>query len=153
LIVGRTSSGDYKEKIAGLSRHNPAIRLVPEFVPDEAIQLYMNACDVCVLPYKDVTTSGAAVLALSFGRPVIAPAIASFPELITPETGILYDPSQPNALVLALQQVIQQPWPKSRILSYVHQFDWDKLGPQLAELYRTDPDGHWQRTGLAQQDS
>jgi beta-1,4-mannosyltransferase len=136
LIVGRVSKASYKEKLSSLVQNNPDIKLVPEFIPDEAVQLYMNACDICVLPYKDVTTSSAAVLALSFGRPTIAPAIASFPELITPETGILYDPSQPNALVSALRQARQRPWSESEILAYAHQFDWDKLGPQLAKLYQ-----------------
>jgi glycosyltransferase involved in cell wall biosynthesis len=137
LIVGRVSSPSYKERILSLSQGNPAIRLVPEFVPDEAIQLYMNACDVCVLPYRNMTTSGAAILALSFGRPVVVPAIASFPELITPETGILYDPSQPDALVSALERAGRRSWSEAQILDYVHQFDWDKLGPRLAALYRS----------------
>jgi len=140
LIVGRASKASYKERILGLSRNNSAIELVPEFVPDEAIQLYMNACDICVLPYRNITTSSAVVLAWSFGRPVIVPAIASFPELITPETGILYDPSQPNALLSALRQARQDSWSESEILDYVRQFDWDKLGPQLANLYRIDSD-------------
>jgi len=139
LIVGRASKANYKERILGLSRNNSAIELVPEFVPDEAIQLYMNACDICVLPYRNITTSSAVVLAWSFGRPVIAPAIASFPELVTPETGILYDPSQPDALVLALHQARRRPWSESEILDYVRQFDWDKLGPQLANLYQREP--------------
>ena len=110
--------------------------MLPEFVPNEAIQLYMNACNVCVLPYKNATTSGAAMLALSFGRPIVAPDIGPFPELITQATGILYDPSQPNALLLALQQARQQTWSEAEIFDYIHQFDWDKLGPQLASLYQ-----------------
>jgi beta-1,4-mannosyltransferase len=135
LIVGYVPSTSYEEKIAGLSRCNPDIKLVPEFVPDEAIQLYMNACDICVLPYRNITTSSAAVLALSFGRPVIAPAITSFLELVTPESGILYDPCQPHALASALRQARQRPWSESTVFDYVHQFDWDRLGPQLASLY------------------
>ena len=144
MIVGRVSSASYKEMMLSLSQGNPAIRLVPEFVPDEAIQLYMNACDACVLPYRNMTTSGAALLALSFGRPIIAPAIASLPELITPETGILYDPSQPDALVSALQKAKQQSWSEAEIFDYAHQFDWDKLGPQLAALYQTEASGQRQ---------
>ena len=135
LIVGQANKPEYATKISDLAQNNPAIKLVLKFVPDEAIQLYMNACDVCVLPYKDVTTSAAAMLALSFGRPVIAPAIASFPELIMPEVGLLYDPSQPDALVSALRQARQRSWSAAEILDYAHQFDWDKLGPKLATLY------------------
>lgn len=134
LIVGRVSRDS--RKILSRGEDNPAIKLVPEFVPDEALQLYMNACDAFVLPYRKVTTSSAVVLAWSFGRPIIAPSITSFPEFTTSETGILYDPSQPRALVSALQQASQQPWSESKISDYVRQFDWDRLGPQLANLYQ-----------------
>lgn len=137
LIVGRVSKSIYRA-ITDLVQGNPDIKLVPEFVPDEDIQLYMNACDVCALPYKYITTSSAVMLAWTFGRPVIAPAIASFPGLVSPETGILYDPDQPNALTLALQQARERPWSKSQVLDYVRQFDWDNLGPQLAQLYQVD---------------
>jgi beta-1,4-mannosyltransferase len=139
LIVGRVFGAGYREKLSSRIQNNPAIKLVPEFIPDEAIQIYMNACDVCVLPYKNITTSSAAVLALSFGRPVIVPAIASFPELITPETGMLYDPAQPNALVSAMRQSGRRHWSESQIVDYVDQFDWDELGPELANLYWTKP--------------
>jgi beta-1,4-mannosyltransferase len=139
LVVGRVFGASYREKLLNRVQNNPAIKLVPEFIPDEAIQLYMNGCDICVLPYRNITTSSAAVLALSFGRPVIAPAIASFPELVTPETGILYDPSSPDGLVSALRQARQQSWSESRIVDYARQFDWDRLGPQLADLYQVGP--------------
>jgi glycosyltransferase involved in cell wall biosynthesis len=96
----------------------------------------MNACDICVFPYREITTSSAALLALSFGRPLIVPAIGSFPELVTSETGILFDPSRPDALVSALEQAEQRSWCKTQILDFTQQFSWDKLGPQLIALYR-----------------
>jgi beta-1,4-mannosyltransferase len=139
LVVGRVLTSSYEEEILRLGQNNSAIRLVLEFVPDEAIQLYMNACDICVLPYRNITTSSAAVLALSFGRPAIAPATTSFPELVTPGNGILYDPSQPDALVSAMQQARERSWSRSEILDRVHRFDWEVLGPQLANLYIERP--------------
>ena len=78
------------------------------------------------------------MLAWTFGRPVVAPAIGPFPESVTLETGILYDPSQTNGLVSALRQARDRSWSESKILDYVHQFDWDKLGPQLASLYQME---------------
>lgn len=138
LIAGQIFKAGYQAKISSLIGNNPAIKLVPEFVPNETIQLYMNACNVCVLPYKEATTSGAALLALSFGRPFIAPAIGPFPELTVPEIGLLYTPSQPNALVWTLQQAQQRNWSEATIFDYAHQFDWDKLGSQLVKLYRLE---------------
>ena len=110
----------------------------------------LNACDFFVLPYKDITTSGAAALALSFGRPIIAPSIASFPEVVTSKSGILYDPSQPKALTRALQKARDRSYSESEIFWYAHQFDWDKLGPKLAALYRkhTPIKGRSENSGL-----
>jgi glycosyltransferase involved in cell wall biosynthesis len=136
LVAGKVFGvNSYASKLKNLSQADFRIKLVPEFIPDEAIQVYLNACDFFVLPYKDITTSGAAALALSFGRPIIAPSIASFPEVITSDSGILYDTSQPNALTSALQAAINWSSSESTILSYANQFDWDKLGTKLVALY------------------
>ena len=43
------------------------------FVPDGEVQHYLLAADAVVLPFKEILTSGSAMLALSFGRPVVAP--------------------------------------------------------------------------------
>ena len=136
LVAGRVFGVDnYRSKLMKITRNDPRIKLVPEFIPDEDIQIYFNACDIFVLPYKDITTSGAAALALSFGRPIVAPGISSFPEVITAESGILYDISQPDALTSALREATARFWSETGILDYARQFDWSKLGSQLAALY------------------
>jgi glycosyltransferase involved in cell wall biosynthesis len=137
LVAGRVFGADsYESKLRSLTQSDSRINLIPEFIPDEAIQIYLNACNFFVLPYKDITTSGAAALGLSFGRPIIAPCIASFPEVVTPESGILYDTSQPNALTTALRNARTLSCSESTIFRYAHQFDWNKLGPDLAALYK-----------------
>jgi glycosyltransferase involved in cell wall biosynthesis len=137
LVVGRTFGvKNYVSKLKALSRSDSRIKLVPEFIPDEAIQVYLNACDFFVLPYKDITTSGVAALALSFGRPIIAPSIASFPEVVTSECGILYDTSQPNDLTAAMRKARTLAFSESTIFIYAYQFDWNKLGPDLSALYK-----------------
>ncbi|HMR62515.1 MAG TPA: glycosyltransferase [Anaerolineae bacterium] len=140
LIVGQVERAAYQNKLISLVRDDFSIKLVPEFIADEELQFYLKACDVFVLPYQYLATSGAALLALSFGRPLIAPRIASFPELIGPDTGILYDPDQPEGLFQALNQASQESWSEQKIMDYAGRFDWDKLGLQLTNLYRTGLD-------------
>lgn len=136
LVAGRVFGATrYESELKKLSRIDPRINLVPEFIANESIQVYLKACDVFVLPYKDITTSGAAFLALSFGRPIIAPAITSFPEVVTPESGILYNASEPNGLISALQEARTRSWSESKIFDYVHQFDWNRLGTDLSACY------------------
>ncbi len=136
VIAGRVFGVDnYESKLRALSKNDLRIKLVPEFIPDEDIQVYLNACDFFVLPYKNITTSGAAALALSFGRPIITPYITSFSEIVTPEAGIMYNPNQKDALTYALQIARKKQFSESKIFEYAHQFDWKRLEHKLVTLY------------------
>lgn len=81
LIVGsiRKSDGDYGEKLRNLITSDTVI-LKDEFIKNNDIQLYMNAADVVILPYKNILNSGALLLALSFNKPVILPLSPSVEE-------------------------------------------------------------------------
>ena len=138
LIVAGKIFGDktYVNRLKNISDRHPNIIMVPEFIPDEDIQIYMKAADIFVLPYKNITTSGAAALALSFGRPVIAPDISSFPEVVSDSSGILYDVNIQNGLLLALKKAQKNRWADSTILSLAHNYDWEKIGTDLALLYK-----------------
>jgi len=69
-------------------------------IQDNDVQLFFNACDIVVLPYLKFLTSGAAILALSFGKPVIAPAKACIPELLDETTGFLYQKQSELTMVM-----------------------------------------------------
>ncbi|MEM3566643.1 MAG: glycosyltransferase [Candidatus Bathyarchaeia archaeon] len=60
-----------------------------EHTPDEEVQVYMNAADIGILPYKEVTTSGAVLLFQSFGKTVIVPDLPSIKEVLG-DSGIYY---------------------------------------------------------------
>jgi glycosyltransferase involved in cell wall biosynthesis len=102
------------------------------------VQYYMRACDVCVLPYRQVTTSGAAILALSFGVPVVAPRMGCFVDLIGEDRGVLFDPDHPASLAEALERVRHIDLDHSRraALAHARTLDWGALGEQHAKLYR-----------------
>ena len=127
---------NYEKKLKALSDFDLRIKLVAEFIPDDDIQIYLNACDYFVLPYKDITTSGAALLALSFGRPIIAPSIASFPEVVNSVTGILYNPLRKNALNFVMRIAVNKKFSETAIFSYADKFNWDKLSAELVTLYK-----------------
>lgn len=137
LLAGKPGSEAYLRSLHALAAGDGRIRLLPEFVPPESVQTFLNAADVCVLPYRQITTSGAALLALSFGLPLIAPAIGAFPGLIAGRRGLLYDPGEASGLVQALAQAQQTDWTAARaeILAWVRQFDWQMIGEQLVAAY------------------
>ena len=102
LIAGAARDRD-KENLSTVGRTSSSVRISVGQVADNDLQNYLNAADFAVLPYKNILTSGSAILALSFGLPVIAPAMTSLVELIQDGVnGFLYDPEHPQGLEKAL---------------------------------------------------
>jgi glycosyltransferase involved in cell wall biosynthesis len=76
-----------------------------QFIDDDDISSLFAAADFVVAPYRRIFTSGTAVLALSMGRPVIAPRLFHIEETIVDgKTGFLYDVNDPAGLSQQLQR-------------------------------------------------
>jgi glycosyltransferase involved in cell wall biosynthesis len=138
VIAGRVSRAGHgtHTRIAAMTRH-PHVLYRPGFVPDEELQVYFNAADVVVLPYRQITTSASALLALSFGRPVVAPAMGVLSEIVPASVGVSYVPEEPGALMAALRCARRITWSSQAVLTYARQFDWSDVGAQIADIYRT----------------
>ena len=136
LLVGKAYQADYAEHLEALCAGKRGITLMEKFIPDDEVQVFMRACDVCVFPYREATSSAAVMLALSFGRPVVAPSLGYFKDVIAVGTGILYDPTRPGALASAMAEAGRRSWSESQILGHAKRFDWEVLAPRLVrELY------------------
>lgn len=83
LVVGHPASGTLRREIEAATSADERVCLTLEFVPDAAMQRYLNAADLVVLPYRDILHSGSALLALSFDRPVLVPDRGAMSELQT----------------------------------------------------------------------
>jgi glycosyltransferase involved in cell wall biosynthesis len=59
----------------------PDVRLRLERIPEDEIADLMAGADVVVLPFRRVTTSGSAMLALAHGKPLIVPEFPGLSEL------------------------------------------------------------------------
>ena len=137
VIAGNVHDPAYGAALAQLVHGQTGIHTWFQYVPDAEVQYFMNACDVCVLPYRSVTTSGAAILALSFGRPIIAPALGGFIELAADGRGILYDPAATAGLLHALQQARLMGMGEAgqKALAWAREHEWRTLAPSFASMY------------------
>lgn len=104
---GRKDCEGYLEEILHRIESHPCGAQVisrTEYIPDADTELYFKAADVLVLPYVQIFQSGVLFLSYFFGLPVVAADIGSFREdVIEGETGVLYNPDEPEALTAALQ--------------------------------------------------
>lgn len=149
MIAGRTESEEYRTHLETLASAHANVRLFPGYVADDELQVFFNAADACVFPYRRATTSGAALLAFSFGKPIVAPAIGPFPELIgsnkrasangagATESGILFHPDQDDlGKALSEVQCLSPARAKAAALATAADRDWTVLGAKHAAAYR-----------------
>ena len=80
-----------------------------EFVPDERVAELFDASDVAVLARGDGGTSGALILALSLGLPVIAANTALYAEVVGPEgAGLFFEPGDLRSLRSAFETFVSE---------------------------------------------
>lgn len=90
VIAGRPWNKAYAESISALAGGNDRIILHLQMIPDEELQVYFAAADLVVLPFKNVLNSGSALLAMGFGKAVVAPAIGLLPFRLRSQKELLY---------------------------------------------------------------
>ena len=137
LIAGQPANADLANTLREACSSHPRIHLHLGFIPDSAIQQYMNAADVVVLPFQDIASSGTMILGMSFAKALVAPAIGCLPQTVDAQGCIFYDGSA-NGLAAALQQVVAADLQRMgrHNLELAQQMDWDDIGQQTAEVYR-----------------
>ncbi len=91
LIAGRPNDAAEVEVLRSRARADPRIVLWLERIPDELVLALHAACDAAVIAHEDVFSSGAMLLALSCGLPVVAPATGSARELFEGPAVELFD--------------------------------------------------------------
>lgn len=137
LVAGAAETTDYAGVLASLAARDPRIRLSCEFVPDSELQIWLRAADLAVLPYRRVTNSGSAHLALSFDLPVLVPDEPVFRELealVGPEWVRRFSGDLDADDLSAALGWAKRPSPSKPDLSAL---DWDEIvGRTLAFLRR-----------------
>lgn len=94
LIAGSAGSDKGTRELLDLADRHPAIHVLPERIPAEDVGTLFAAADVAAVPYTASLNSGALVLGLSMGVPVLARASAGSTHLLRDGAGVVYDDHQ-----------------------------------------------------------
>jgi beta-1,4-mannosyltransferase len=73
-IVGRPNSPELGAEVLGAAAADPRIGVRLGHASEAALADEVGQAELVVLPYRDMHNSGAALLALSLGRPILVPA-------------------------------------------------------------------------------
>jgi beta-1,4-mannosyltransferase len=136
VVAGNPTDMAEVREMESICRTDDRITTTFEFIPDEDMQMYLNAADAIVLPYRDVLTSGSAILGMTFRKPIIGPMVGCLPELLNEQPDLLYDPDEDSladamrrAKTADLDAIGNQN--RRRIL----EFDWADIASTTENVY------------------
>lgn len=138
IAGGNARQPEFREALRRRAAQHPRIVLrAYDRAPSTDIALIMRAADVITLPFVDTMTSGSLILALSWGKPVIAPALGCLPATVLPAAGKLFDPSDDDPLYAAMLEAreLDLAAASSAALASVRRFDWDEIAAATLRAY------------------
>lgn len=137
LLAGRPLTAQIGRDLMVATRRMKSVYCHPFYIPDSEVPIYFGAADVVVLPYSKSSTSGVAVLAHSLGKPVIAPSIGGFPEMVPSGTGWLYDPNAESGLRAALREPLgmDRSLVNKQCVNFAQTLNWSRIASATSTLY------------------
>jgi beta-1,4-mannosyltransferase len=139
LIVGKALDLDYGWALDTQAKAGRNITLRNQFVANEEVHLYFSAADIIVLPFNQILTSGSLLLAMSYGKPIIAPKSATILETMGEATDFLYDPEDPNGLLQAIQDSLKGDLclASQKVSRAGDRLNWFDIAAQTKKVYQT----------------
>ncbi len=140
FIVGAAKDQAYAAALQHRAGCISGALVLPHFVPDPQLPLYLAAADVIVLPYRSLLTSAMLMCAMSYACPVIVPTSGPVLELVQEgQNGFLFTPGNTESLRAALARALTHP-DRGQLgqaaLQMARRFDWPTIAAATAAIYR-----------------
>jgi glycosyltransferase involved in cell wall biosynthesis len=125
VVAGKPIDQSFADLLKAAEDRDSRVLIYPKFIESSEVQLFLNAIDVIVAPFQQVLTSGSLMLAITFGKPVIAPKAGCILDIFQKDDLFLYDPADDKGLSNALKH--------SMNINIGH---WGEKNRIMAEKYR-----------------
>jgi glycosyltransferase involved in cell wall biosynthesis len=134
LIAGKPVDDPSVAAMLRRAQAHPDVVVDARRIPADELSIPLRASDVIVLPYRASLNSGLLLLALTFGRTVIAAASPHVSETVGDDAAITFDAGDVAGLRAALRDVDRLLTPEAReaALATAARFDPDELSRRFA---------------------
>ena len=141
LVAGNPKDETIEADVRAVAAADDRVHTKLSFIPPDRIQHYMNAADVVVLPFREILNSGSAILAMSFGKPVIVPEAGCISSLIPEDGGFTYRGDGVEPLCEAMERAADAELESIGAANRraVLEQDWERIGRLTAEAYEAQP--------------
>jgi glycosyltransferase involved in cell wall biosynthesis len=136
-VAGNPSGAELAGQLRAAADDDPRITLTLEFLDDAELVAAVGRAELVSLPYREMHNSGAALLALSLGRPVLVPANAANAHLadeVGAEWVLQYSGELTGETLLRAQEQARLIPPGA--VPDLGLREWDRVGEQHLAAYR-----------------
>lgn len=139
-IAGWCPDRAYTDLVRAAMQRSPRVASMAwreGFVPNEEVALWLQACDVVVMPYRNIYQSGVVFLCLRFGMPIVATDVGSLSEYIDASSGIITPPGDPAGFAAALDRFFasRSCYDREAISRQATKYSWDRQCVAIKHLY------------------
>lgn len=139
-VAGKCDDPGLRSRLCALAaKCGTRVALRLDYVPQEEVTQLFAAADVAVLPFRRITTSGSAILALAHGRPLIVPDLPALADL--PDHAVLRYDGRVAELAQALAKLARADGAflaemSAAAVNYAARTTWQEIAEEtLAQLY------------------
>jgi beta-1,4-mannosyltransferase len=136
-VAGKPSTPDLAERLVAEAARDPRVALSLEFLTDADLVDVVSRAELVVLPYREMHNSGAALMALSLGRPVLVPdneVNAGLAAEVGHDWVLRYDGELTGEVLLSALEAAAALAPAAG--PDLIRRDWDRAGADHAAAYR-----------------
>jgi glycosyltransferase involved in cell wall biosynthesis len=104
--------------------------------PPKEISLWINACDIFVLPSLNEGNPTVMFESLACGKPFVGTSVGGIPDIIvTDEYGLLCKPRDVKELIEKIQMALDKDWNYEKIIIYAQGFTWSNIAKKIIDIY------------------
>ncbi len=111
VIAGHAADTVYLSELHQHTARRINVTIRPRFLPDEEAARYLAACDLLVLPYRSITTSGMLVSAQAAGIVCVVPNLPPLLEQVRDGvTGFVFHAENSTSLIHTIERALAHPY-------------------------------------------
>jgi glycosyltransferase involved in cell wall biosynthesis len=139
VIAGHAADTVYLSEIHQHTARRINVTIRPRFLPDHEAAQYLAACDLLVLPYRSITTSGMLVAAQAAGIVCVVPNLPPLLEQVRDGvTGFVFHADNSNSLIHTIERALANPNRRqigSAAQRALANHSWAQVGQQFITLF------------------
>jgi len=106
-------------------------------VEHRLVAVWMGACNYFTLPSYREGCPNVVLESLGSGRPVIASKVGAIPDVVSEDSGILFDPNDINSIANTFKLAFEKEWDYSQIAKSVKSLSWEAAADRYLSVFES----------------